>query len=215
MVTITPTVSTGVDQFESIYAGAAGDAKRIPWAAGRPSPALVNWLNVIAPSLVRCGARVAVVGCGLGDDARALIGRGYDVTAFDCSPTAIDWARERDPDNAQSYVQADLFHPPGRWRRRFDLVVEVNTLQSLAPDLRPGAMNAVSELLSPHGHLLVICRGCDEPAGPEDGPPWAFTMDELLESGSVAGLTPVEPPASFLDDEEPPIRRIRALFRRA
>ena len=206
---------TTVEYFESLYADAHGDAARIPWVDRRPQPALINWLNAVAPSLIRCGSRVAVIGCGLGDDARELMRRGYEVTAFDCSRTAVEWAKKIDPANAQCYFQADLFDPPGRWRHRFDLVVEINNIQSLMPDLHERAIAAIANLLSPNGHLLVICRGCDEPAGPDDGPPWALTEGELLEAATCAGLVLAVPLCKFDDEETPPVRRMRALFRRA
>lgn len=202
--------------FDAIYREARGDRARVRWADGIPSPALVAWLNAVAPSLVRCGARVAVVGCGLGEDARALMHRGYEVTAFDISPTAIDWARNLDRENGPSYHVADLFAPPARWRHRFELVVEINTLQSLTPDLREGAMASLRELLAPHGRLLVICRGREAHARIDDqGPPWPFTQDELVAAATGAGLGLDGAIDSFDDDESPPKRRLRALFRRA
>jgi SAM-dependent methyltransferase len=206
---------TTAEYFETIYANANGQDLAVPWAHGRPNPALVTWLNAVAPSLVRCGGRVCVIGCGLGDDARELIRRGYDVTAFDCSKTAVTWAKRLDLENARCYCQADLFDPPARWKHRFDLVVEVNTIQALTPDTHGSAMSAISQLLSPHGHLLVICRGAEEPVSIEDGPPWALTESELLEAAESAGLAPVGDVQSFTDDENPPVRRMRALFKRA
>jgi SAM-dependent methyltransferase len=208
-------LATPPESFETIYAEARGDRSAIPWDDGRPSPALVNWLNAVAPSVVRCGARVAVVGCGLGDDARELMRRGYDVTAFDCSGTAVEWARRLDPANASSYVQANLFEPPVRWRHRFDLVIEIATIQALHPELRLGAVSAIADLLSPRGHLLVICRGAEEPVDVECGPPWALTVRELEEATALAGLAPDGPISSFEDDGTPPVMRIRAIFRRA
>ena len=205
---------TTVEYFEAIYSDAAGDIARIPWANGTSSPALVNWLNAVAPSLVRCGARVAVVGCGLGEDARELLRRGYDVTAFDCSDTAVQWARRSDPVNANSYVNADLFDPPPRWRHRFDLVTEVNTLTALTPDLRSRAMGAIADLVSPHGHLLVIGRGAEKPVEVEAGPPWALTEQELLDAAASASLHLDGQVSSFMDDEDPPVHRLRAVFRR-
>lgn len=217
MVATALNIQTSVDYFESIYAEAEaqGDASRIPWHDGRPQPALLNWLNAIAPSLIRCGARVAVVGCGLGDDARELIRRGYDVTAFDCSATAIAWCRRMDPVNSRNYVQADLFNLPLRWNHRFDLVVEVNTIQSLTPDLHAAAMKSISPLLSAHGHLLVVCRAADEEVALEDGPPWALTQAQLMHAASDAQLEPAGPLTTFMDDEDPPVRRMRALFKRS
>ena len=212
---LTPTATaTSREYFEAIYAEARGDASLIPWSTGRPRPALVTWLNVVAPSLTRCGARVAVVGCGLGEDARELIGRGYEVTAFDCSETAVQWARDLDEANAECYHVADLFELPARWRHRHDLVVEVNTLHWLPDDLRAKALRSITELLSPHGHLLVICRASEQPASLPDNPPWALTQAELEEEAAAADLVEADPIAIFADEANPPARQMRALFRR-
>ncbi len=35
--------------FDRIYAEADGDTQRIPWSDGRAHPALVRWLDVVAP----------------------------------------------------------------------------------------------------------------------------------------------------------------------
>ncbi len=215
MVTIALPTSATVDEYETIYANAQGDAALIPWADDDPSPALVNWLNAVAPSLVRCGSRVAVVGCGLGADAREVIRRGYDVTAFDCSETAVRWARSLDPVNDCSYIHADLFDMPARWRHRFDLVVEVNTLQSLRSENRAMAVGSIAGLLSAHGHLLVICRCTTDTPPLDDGPPWPLSETELLETTTLAGLVADGAVCAFDDDETPPVRRMRALFRRA
>lgn len=209
----TLSLETTVEYFESIYKEAQSDVAQIPWADQRPKPALVNWLNAVAPSIIRCGARVVVVGCGLGDDAREIIRRGYDVTAFDCSTTAVNWAKRLDPDNARCYCAADLFNPPLKWKHRFDLVVEINTIQSLSPDRHERALKAIADLMSPHGYLLVICRCADEPVSLEDGPPWAMTREELLTIAEQAGLKPAEV-SVFMDDEDPPVQRLRGLFKR-
>ncbi len=209
-----PILTRDPDYFEAIYVEADGDASRVRWADGRPHPALVAWLNARASSVVRCSARVAVIGCGLGEDARELIHRGYDVVAFDCSPTAIEWARRIDPANASCYQPADLFDPPARWRHRFDFVVEINTIQALEPDRRIDTMRAITNLLALHGHLLTICRHAAEPAALDAGPPWPLTQNELEAIASEAGLVADEPTVAFIDDEEPPVARMRALFRR-
>ncbi|MHC4447405.1 MAG: class I SAM-dependent methyltransferase [Planctomycetota bacterium] len=214
MTTTAHELVTTIDYFESIYADAHGDPGRIPWADGRASPALVTWLNVVAPSMIRCGARVAAPGCGLGDDARELIRRGYDVCAFDCSETAVRWAQSLDAENVQCYAQADVYNPPARWRHRFDLVVEVNNLESLTPDLHERTIAAQANLMSPHGRLLVICRGADQPVGLHEGPPWPMTEAELVAAAARAGLVPDGEVCCFPDDEDPPVQRIRAVLRR-
>ncbi|HVP73349.1 MAG TPA: class I SAM-dependent methyltransferase [Phycisphaerales bacterium] len=213
MTTLAPAQSSTVEFFESVYAEAHGDAARVRWADERSNPALVNWLNAVAPSLVRCGARACVVGCGLGDDAQELIKRGYDVTAFDCAPTAVDWARRRDPENARNYVQADLFNMPAKWRHRFDLVVEIYTIQSLPPERHEAAMKALAEILSPHGHMLLIARAAtDDGATMGDERPWPLTEDALRRLCNVAGLNIMGDVAIFEDDEDPPVVRMRAVL---
>lgn len=200
------------DFFDQKYIDAHGDAAQIPWEDQQPNPALVAWMNAIAPQTVRCGARVVVIGCGLGNDARELVNRGYDVTAFDVSPAAIEWARALDPERAAMYHEADLFSPPAKWRHRFDLAVEIYTLQSLPPVSRVRALKAMRELIHPRGAMLLIARGTDTPAGPDDGPPWALTKEELLEAAHAAGFALDGDLHDFMDDETPPKRRFRGLF---
>jgi SAM-dependent methyltransferase len=202
------------DYFESVYTHAEGDASRIPWADGRPCPALVTWLDFVAPSLIRCGARVAVVGCGLGEDARELIRRGYDVTAFDISNAAVRWARELDAEHGGAYHRADLFSLPPRWVHRFDLVVEISTIQSMPPTLHAKAVHAMGQLVGMRGLLLVIGRAGAEPSRIEDGPPWPMTRQQLCDFAALAGFEPDGQVDVFDDDEAPPVRRMRALFHR-
>lgn len=217
MSTLTNTGLADAAWFEAIYAeaAAAGDVSLIPWAHQQACPAMVNWLNAVAPSLIRCGARVAVVGCGTGQDARALMDRGYDVTAFDWSETAIKMARAADPGRQHSYFVADLFDLPDRWRHRFDLVVEVHTIQALPPEQHDDAVRAMGELLSLHGRLLVVCRAAETAPAIECGPPWPLTELELAQAASLAGLEPDGEVSVFMDEQEPPVMRMRGLLRRA
>ncbi len=199
---------------ESVYATAAGDMNKVRWAHGRANPMMVSWLNAEAPGLVRPGARVVVVGCGLGDDVAELTARGYDAIGFDVSPTAISWARRRFPDQASCFVAADLLKPPEKFRHRFDLVIENYTLQSLHPTQREDAASALGSLASPRGVVLTICRARDESQLLEqvDGPPWPLTSGELAGLMEAAGLRPMRPMDDFSDDEAPPVRRLRGVF---
>lgn len=201
-------------RFESRYHDAGGDQTAVPWADGAPAPPLVSWLNHVAPSLLRCGARVVVVGCGLGENVRELARRGYDVIGFDLAASAINWARALDPTNRERYLEADLFDLPPRWRRRFDLVVEINVLHALPESLRPAAMHGAASLASPHGHVLTIGRAATstDAARTITGPPWSLSESMLHDIADAAGLTPDGDIAIFEDDEDPPVLRYRAMW---
>lgn len=201
-------------QFEEIYQEARGDASGVPWADGRANPALVSWLNCEAAGRVRPGARAVVVGCGLGDDVVELISRGYDASGFDISPTAIEWARRRFPQHAESFFPGDLLALPSRLRHRFDLVVEAYTIQSAAPALREPLARAVMQLACPRGLIVAIARGRDEDELLErvQGPPWPLTPAEFLGLFEAGGWQPTRALDDFLDDEAPPCRRLRASF---
>src|SRR5256885_1534698 len=76
--------------FESMYREAAGEPMGIPWANLKVNPNFIAWAQ--REKLAGDGKRALVVGCGLGDDAEALVGMGFETTAFDVAPTAIEWA---------------------------------------------------------------------------------------------------------------------------
>lgn len=212
--TQTPVPETALARFESLYQEAerTGDLAAIPWDHDRANPSLVEWLDTSAHELVRCGCRVAVVGCGRGHDARELLRRGFDVVAFDCSATAVRLAKALDPDNAQCYFRADLLQLPPRWVHRFDLAIEIHTLQALPPEYRPALMSGIGRLIGASGHVLVITRAVDLPPEVGQGPPWPLTEGALRELAGNAGLG-VAAIEQFMAGD-PPSKRLRALLER-
>jgi len=198
-----------VGWFETLYQKAAGRWDEIPWADLAPNPYLVEWLD--SPEAGATRGSCLVVGCGLGDDAELLAARGFDVVAFDVSATAIEGCRARHPKSRVEYAVADALAPPAAWRDRFDLVFESYTLQVLPPDAREIATAALARLVAPGGRLLLLCRAreADEPEGQL---PWPLTRAEL-DRFERTGLT-TSSVVSFLDHEDPPVRRFRALYSR-
>lgn len=201
----------GMSWFEDLYAAANGDASQIPWADRRPNRNLVSWLERERPR--GRGIRALVVGCGLGEDAELLSRWGFDVTAFDLSPTAIEWAKRRSPSTKVTYVQADLFQPPEDWIGRWSFVFEAYTVQPLPMSMREAALDAVARLVSPNGQLLLVTRGREPDDETTAGPPWPLTHADLQRLSEVGGLraTSFE---DYFDDEEPPVRRFRAVYKR-
>jgi SAM-dependent methyltransferase len=193
--------------FEALYKEASGDSGTLPWADLAPNPNLLEWVAKNSP--IGQGKRAAVVGCGLGDDAEAIAALGFEVTAFDIAPTAIEWCRKRFPNSAVQYQLANLFDLPRPLRRSFDFVFEAYTIQSMPPEMQPGAAVCLLHLLAPGGRVLVICRGFDG-VGQPDGPPWAVARStlDLLPSDDVRQVNFED----YYDSEDPPVRRFRAEY---
>jgi SAM-dependent methyltransferase len=192
--------------FEPLYRAAGGDADKVPWADLAPNPWLLRWLEGQAISAK--GAPAVVVGCGLGDDAEELSRRGYEVVAFDVSPSAIEWAKERFPETSVQYRVADLFELPASMEGAFDLAFEAYTIQALPHAVREVAIAAVAGLVAPGGELLAVMRG-GEPEDQTEGPPWPVTRAELA-GYTNAGLL-VDTFDDFMDGA---VRRWRVHYRR-
>lgn len=196
-------------EFESAYVRASGDAASISWADLVPNPNMIRWLET--NRVDGTNRHALVIGCGLGDDAEELARRGFVTTAFDISPTAIQWCRRRFPDSEVRYVAADLFHIPGEWHATFDFVLESYTLQVLPAGIRRQAMPVIAGFVAPEGTLLLIARGRndDDPPGKS---PWPLTRQELglfITRGLAENSF-----QDYMDDEVPPVRRFMVTYQR-
>lgn len=163
--------------FDALYKEAAGDNEKIPWADLEPNKFLKQFAE---ETNLRGENRTAlVVGCGLGDDARFLYDLGFNVTAFDISPTAIDWARKIHQDTDIKFFAVDLFDTPQEWYQAFDFVLEVYTIQPLPLEMRPQVIDAISNFVKfPSGKLLVVTRGREDDEIPLELP-WALSKKDL------------------------------------
>lgn len=203
-----------VGWFERLYAEAARGETVVPWVDRAPNPHVTAWLDreVAHPHGAGAPRRVLDVGTGVGDTAEDLARRGFSVVAFDVAPTAVAEARRRFPATRVDYRVADLLALPADLTAAFDLVIECYTLQVLPPEARAVAAAALRKTVAPGGALLVVARG-REPEEPEGAMPWPLTRAEV-EGLAADGFT-LASFEDFVDDEEPPVRRFRALFRRA
>lgn len=172
-----------LDWFEGLYKAAEGDRAGVPWADFAPHPGLAEWL---AKTQAPKSGKAIDVGCGLGDNATTLQKAGYNVTAFDLSQTAVDWAVERNQGSGVEFHQADLFELPGHWIGAFDFVHETYTIQALTGGLRAAAFAEIASLVKPGGQLLAICRSRPDNKA-VDGPPWPISPGEM-QNFEKAGL---------------------------
>jgi SAM-dependent methyltransferase len=199
---------------------AAGDPTRWYeqlWAAGARGDVDLPWDRTAPHDLLDvppgAGASAVVVGAGLGADAEHLASLGYAVTAFDISPSAVDAVRARHPGSPVDYRVADLTAVPDDLAGRFDLVVEIYTLQALHPSVRPAAVSGVRRLLAPGGRALVVQMVREDGAPVGDEPPW------LMDRAEVEALAGDDVVLDELDRSAHPTRpdapdRWRAVLRR-
>jgi SAM-dependent methyltransferase len=143
--------------FEAFYRDGSA-----PWDIGRPQPEIV--------SLEEEGGIVGDVldaGCGSGENALYLAGRGHRVLGVDASPAAVDLARAKAAGRGLQvpFQVADALDL-ARIRRRFETVVDCGLFHTFAPALRRPYAGSLCEVLSPGGTLQLLCFSDEEPPGP-------------------------------------------------
>jgi SAM-dependent methyltransferase len=166
--------------FDELYAAGASGRVQVPWSRTEPHPLLKSWAG--ERDLSGAGLSAIVVGCALGADAEYLASLEFETTAFDVAPTAIELARRRHPDSRVHYQAADILEPPAEWHHRFDLVVEIITVQALPPSVQPRAIANIGGLVAGGGTLLVI-------SGIDDGRPRTRLGDpDTLDRTTIASF---------------------------
>lgn len=125
--------------------------------------------------------KVLIPGCGTGHEIKPFADAGYDVTAIDFSPEAVQRARENaGPALAGRILLGDFFtHDFGT--TIFDVIYERTFLCSLPPERRPFYRDRVATLLRRGGDFIgyFYYKDPDLAAGPPFGFAWG-TSDELF-----------------------------------
>jgi SAM-dependent methyltransferase len=194
--------------FEALYKEAQGNNEKISWADLEPNKFLVEFAE--KTNLRGNGRTALVVGCGLGDDAKYLRDLGFEVTAFDISPTAIEWARKLNPDI--HFEVADLFNAPQEWADGFEFVLEIYTIQPLPLEIRSRVIDAITNFVAPDGTLVVVTRGREDDEAPQELP-WPLSRQDLSQF-EKNGLRQTHFEEMW-GDEDPPIRRFVIEYKNA
>lgn len=185
--------------FEALYKEAAGNTDVVPWADLEPNKFFKAWAE--KTGLTGDGKKALVVGCGLGDDAKYLHDVGFKVTAFDISPSAIEWAKRLYGDSDVQFEVADLFQPYRGWLSAFDFVLEVYTIQPLPLEMRESVINAIAAFVAENGKLLIVTRGREDDEEPVELP-WPLSRHDLSRFEDN-GLRQVSFEIMMGDEEEP------------
>jgi SAM-dependent methyltransferase len=157
------------------------------WDHGEASPGLVDFLKEQVGAQHAAPLRpgtVLVPGCGRGHDARVLAKAGFDVTAIDVVPQAVEEARRLAAVDVGAqhaaplrFEQGDFFDLPPALRGPYDWLFEHTFFCAIDPSLRDRYVETVSGLLKPGGYLLGVFYHIQ----PESGPPFGTTREELIE----------------------------------
>lgn len=146
--------------FDALYQGksvAVGDGgeqlDNIPWRLDGPQPVVVE----VADNGEFTGP-VLESGCGLGDNALFLAERGYEVTAFDAAPTAIeqDKAKAAQRGLKVDFVVADATKLDGI-ASGFNTALDSAMMHCLSDEQRRDYLAALHAVCTPGALLHILC----------------------------------------------------------
>jgi cyclopropane fatty-acyl-phospholipid synthase-like methyltransferase len=126
----------------------------IPWNVETPPALLVELIDTgkVKP------CRAIDLGCGAGNHAVYLAGRGFEVTGVDISPTAIKIAKE----NAQrkgvncNFLVTDVVQGLDELRQTWQFAYGWGLLHHVSPKQRQKYVDNVSRILDPGGKYLSV-----------------------------------------------------------
>lgn len=102
--------------------------------------------------------RALDIGCGTGDHAVNLARRGWDVTAVDFVPRALESARVKaDKAGVQvRWVEADVTDMADRVGNEFALLLDVGCFHGLKPQQRPAYVQQLAAVTRPGSTMLML-----------------------------------------------------------
>ncbi len=139
------------EMFQSLYAGQA------PWDIGKPQKAFVDAADQISGSVLDAG-------CGTGDTALFLAGRGHQVTGIDFLDQPIDRAKRKAAERGLSatFLVKDALTLK-EWSERFDSVIDSGLFHVFSDEDRKTYVAGLAKVLKSGGQLLLMCFSDEEP----------------------------------------------------
>lgn len=135
------------------------------WDTGYPSTELTKAVN---EGEVKPG-RAIELGCGTGSNAIYLAQQGFDVTAVDVSPTALERAEEKAQQAGVKirFLLADVLKLPDL--EPFDFIFDRGCYHGVRRSHAAGYVEAVTRLSKPGTRLLIVAGNANESR--QSGPP--------------------------------------------
>lgn len=145
----------------------------LPWDTGRPSSELQQVLseNGIRP------CRVLEIGCGTGTNSVWMAQQGFEVTAIDLAPLAVEQAEERARAAGVTahFAVADVLHLP-ELDGPFEFFFDRGCYHAVRREASDQYAPAVARQLAAGARGLILAGNAREPHDP--GPP-VVTEDEM------------------------------------
>ena len=145
--------------FVELYAG------QPRWEIGRPQRALLNVADRITGSVLDCG-------CGSGENALFLAGRGQKVTGIDFLAEPVRWAKQKADERGVRGVTATFVVMDALALKAllevFDNAIDSGLFHVFSDEDRRRYVEGLATVLKPGGRLFLLCFSDAEPgeAGP-------------------------------------------------
>ena len=124
--------------------------------------------------------KLCILGCGRGYDAIMFAQKGFDVTAVDFAPSAIQAVHElaNEAGVFVKTVETDIFSLRTDFANTFEYIIEQTCFCAINPNRRKDYEKLVRQILEPAGKLIGLWFPLDKSVT-DDGPPWGTTTDEV------------------------------------
>ena len=161
---------------------------RPPWESGVPSGELVR---VLDEGLLRPSTTLEL-GCGTGADAVCLAQHGFDVTAVESSPTALERARGRaQAQGALIQFVLDVAFEFGRSCGPFDLVYDAGFYHFIRQTDLERLLDLLWRVTRPGSYYFALAGSTGETA--EGGPPQVSEDNIRMELGRLFQFVHLRP----------------------
>ena len=158
--------------FDSAYLGTP------PWDIGRPQPEVVR---LEAQGALR--GTILDSGCGTGENALYLAGRGHEVWGVDASPRAIRKAESKAKERsaAAKFLVLDALDL-GRLGRTFECVIDCGLFHVFSDEDRERYVSSLASVTVPGSKLMILCFSDLQPG---DSGPRRVSTAEILQSFKI------------------------------
>jgi SAM-dependent methyltransferase len=137
--------------FVNAYAGQA------PWDISKPQKSFTDKADQIT-------GRILDAGCGTGDTALFLAGRGHQVTGINFLEVPIERAKRKAAERnvAVTFLVKDALTLKD-WSERFDNVIDSGLFHVFSDEDRRRYVEGLATILKPDGRIFLICSSDEEP----------------------------------------------------